>query len=123
MKSYELVAKTIRGENPGRTPLYGWVAANLSEQISREFGSVENFEDHYEFDMAHIFGGPACYDDKAIEKIREEEGEVTPEALLSVPLLPVDNMEDYENIKAALEHHRRREAGSAMCRPTVFSRP
>lgn len=105
MKSYQLVEKTIRGENPGQTPLYGWVSANLSEQISREFGSVENFEDHYRFDMAHLFGGPGCFDQEAIRKVREE-GEVTPEALLSIPLLPVDNMADYENIKAGLEHHR-----------------
>ena len=53
---------------------------------------MENFEDHYRFDMAHLFGGPGCFDQEAIRKVREEEGEVTPEALLSIPLLPVDNM-------------------------------
>ena len=52
MTSKELVIKTMRGENPGKTPVYGWVAANLSQQITDEFGSVANFEDKYNFDMA-----------------------------------------------------------------------
>lgn len=58
MTSKELVIKTIKGENPGRTPVYGWVEANLSDVISKKYGSVRNFEDHYQFDMSHIFGGP-----------------------------------------------------------------
>ena len=66
MKSYELVAATIRGENIGRTPIYGWLFANLQEQISKNFGSVENFEDKYQFDMAHIFGGPHAFDNNKI---------------------------------------------------------
>ncbi len=55
MKSYELVAKTLRGENTGRTPLYGWIWDNVNEKIAERFGSLEAFEDHYEFDAAHIF--------------------------------------------------------------------
>lgn len=34
MKSYELVAKTLRGENTGRTPLYGWIWDNVNEKIA-----------------------------------------------------------------------------------------
>ncbi len=40
-------------------PIYGWVRANLDEQITEAFGSAEAFEDRYEFDYAHLFGGPA----------------------------------------------------------------
>ena len=67
MDGRELVIKTMRGENPGRTPLYGWVSANLSNEISERFGSVAAFEDHYRFDMAHVFGGPAPFSPKIKE--------------------------------------------------------
>ena len=57
MNSTERVRNTILGKPVDRQPIYGWVFANLTEQISKEWGSVEAFEDAYEFDMAHIFGG------------------------------------------------------------------
>ena len=61
MTSRELVAKTIKGENTtGITPVYGWVSANLSEEISREYGSVQNFEDHYEFDICLLYTSDAA---------------------------------------------------------------
>ena len=108
MTSRELVAKTIKGENTtGITPVYGWVSANLSEEISREYGSVQNFEDHYEFDMAHIFGGPAMYDRALLDEIRREEGEITPEKLLEVPFQPTDRAEDYEGVKKSLDFYGR----------------
>ena len=33
MTSRELVIKTMKGENPGRTPVYGWVLFELEKQI------------------------------------------------------------------------------------------
>jgi len=107
MNSRELVAATIRGENPGRTPVYGWVRENLREQISKEFGSVENFEDHYEFDMAHIFGGPSPFNMEEINKVREEGIELTPEVALDIPLMPADDEEKYENVKKNLEFYQK----------------
>jgi uroporphyrinogen decarboxylase len=106
MNSIELVSKTIKGLNPGRTPVYGWVSANLKEVLDKAYGSVEAFEDHYSFDMAHIFGGPGSLSETDLDSIRKRDGEVTPEALLEVPLRPVDRMEDYADIVAALKHHR-----------------
>lgn len=106
MKPFELVAATIRGDNPGRTPVYGWVAINLQEEICKAFGSVENFEDHYAFDMAHIFGGPTPFQHTTIQELRQNGTEITPEVLLEIPLMPVDRMEDYNGAIAALEHHR-----------------
>lgn len=67
MTSKELVIKTMKGENPGRTPIYGWVAAELSEPITKTYGSVAAFEDKYRFDMAHIFGGPRPFSSKLDE--------------------------------------------------------
>ena len=106
MKSYELVAKTIKGENTGRTPVYGWVAANLSKDLTDAFGSVEKFEDKYEFDMAHIFGGPNPYETEKLDEIRAQGIELTPEVYLDIPLKPVDRMDDYKSIIDALKHHR-----------------
>jgi len=107
MNSRELVAATIRGENPGRTPVYGWVRANLSEQISKEFGSVENFEDYYEFDMAHIFGGPSPFNKEEISKVKEAGIELTPEVALDIPLMPADDEKTYENVVKALEFYQK----------------
>ncbi len=106
MKSYELVRKTIAGENPGRTPVYGWVRENLREQIGAEFGSVESFEDHYEFDMAHLFSGISPFRVE-IKKLKEAGVEITPEMLLDSPLAPVDRMEDYEKLIKSLEFYRK----------------
>jgi len=107
MESHELVKKTILGQNDTDiTPLYGWVFANMEKQITSQFGSVRGFEDAYEFDMAHIFGGPSVFNWDAIQAVRDEEGEVTPEALLSIPWTDPDREADYANIKAELAHQR-----------------
>ena len=58
MTSRERVIHVINHNKPDRVPIYGWVRANLEEPISKAFGSVEAFEDRYEFDLAHLFGGP-----------------------------------------------------------------
>ncbi len=122
MKPYELVAKTIRGENnAGVTPLYGWVDANLSEQISSRFGSVRNFEDFYGFDMAHIFGGPSCYNHEQLEKLRAEGVEITPEVLLSVSMNDPCMSEDYDGVREALSFHKNsRERFCYVQTPGVF---
>lgn len=106
MKSYELVAKTIKGEKTSKTPVYGWVAGNLSREITEAFGSVSAFEDHYEFDAAHIFGGPGAFDMAEINKVVESGEELTPDILLDIPLRSPDNMDEYRDIVNALKHHR-----------------
>ena len=82
MTGQERVRNTILGRNIDRQPIYGWVYANLTEQISERWGSVAAFEDHYEFDMAHIFGGPGVFRKEVLERICAEEGEVSPDVLL-----------------------------------------
>jgi len=106
MKSCELVGMTLRGENPGRTPVYGWLRENLSDVIAEAFGSVEAFEDYYEFDMAHLFGGPAIYSDESIAGINASGAEVTPEVLLQLPMKSPDNMEDYKGLRNSLEFYK-----------------
>lgn len=105
MHSYSLVAQTIRGQNPGRTPIYGWVRENLKEPISAAFGSVENFEDHYGFDMAHIFGGPYPFPHE-LGVLKSQGVEITPQVLLDLPLNDPNRMEDYQGIARDLEFYR-----------------
>jgi len=69
MTSRELVYKTMRGNATPRTPVYGWVRFELEKPITEAFGSVENFEDHYRFDLAHISGGPYAFS-KCLEPLR-----------------------------------------------------
>ncbi len=107
MKSYELVANTIKGNNTtGRTPIYGWVGWNIVCKENGKYKTQIDFEDHYGFDMAHLFGGPACFDKEKIEALRASGEELTPEAMLDIPLLPVDNMADYQPIIDALKVYR-----------------
>lgn len=107
MKSYELVAKTIKGENTtGVTPIYAWVFDNVIDKITNEFGSMSNFEDHYQLDMAHLFGGPSTYSRDILEKAKASGEEITPEFVLDMPQNDPNNMEDYKGIIAGIEHHR-----------------
>jgi uroporphyrinogen decarboxylase len=107
MNSRQRVTAVIRRQQPDRVPLYGWVRANLERPISEAFGSVEAFEDHYEFDFAHLFGGPSPYPSQPIEDLRAANGgEVPPPALLDVPLNPPDRVADYRDIVDGIRHHK-----------------
>ena len=66
----ERVINVINHGRPDRMPVYGWVRENLQQEINDAFGSVEAFEDKYEFDLAHLFGRPECYDEEAVEQLR-----------------------------------------------------
>ena len=107
MNSRDLVSKTIKGESPSRTPVYGWVSANLEEQLTKEFGSVRNFEDKYEFDMAHIFGGPKPYKKEQFKELIESGEEITPEMVLEIPMLPADDEKALENVQKRLDFYQR----------------
>ncbi len=119
MTSKELVIKTMKGDNPGQTPLYGWVRENLSREISESFGSVENFEDHYRFDLAHIFGGPSLWG-RELEDVRSSGVEITPEVLLQIPMKSPDDMSDYDGVVKALRHHHDRERFCYMQTNGIF---
>ncbi len=108
MNSTELVKKVLKGEKTDRTPIYGWVSANLTEQISERFGSVANFEDYYEFDLAHLFGGPGHVPDYMLGMINNKET-ITPEMVLDSTYNDPNNMSDYDDIVAQLKHHKARD--------------
>ena len=121
MHSTERVRKVILGKPVDRQPIYGWVFANLERQISEKWGSVAAFEDHYEFEAAHIFGGPRVFNKEVLQKIREEEGEVPPDVLLQHDYYLPPRGEKYaENIKRAVEHHKQRGRFCYMQTPGFF---
>jgi len=103
----ERVINVINHGKPDRIPIYGWVRANLEKEISEAFGSVEAFEDKYEFDFAHIFGGPGSYPGDEINKLRQElGGEIEPKYLLDVPMSDANNTGAYQSIIDAIQHHK-----------------
>ena len=107
MNSAERVRNTILGKPTDRQPIYGWVSANLSEQLTEAYGSVEAFEDKYEFDMAHIFGGPSPFRKELIERLREENEELTPDILLDKDIFTSpEDLEKYDDLKRSLEYHK-----------------
>ena len=101
----ERVIATIRHGRPDRMPVYGWVGANLGDEITKAYGSLAAFEDRYEFDYAHLFGSPSTYNWDDLKR-RFPDGGPTPADLLDVPLLPADRREDYGAIVEGIRHHR-----------------
>jgi uroporphyrinogen decarboxylase len=109
------------GKPVDRQPIYGWVSANLTEEISRDFGSVAAFEDHYQFDMAHIFGGPSAYRKDVIERLRSQNEELTPDLLLEEDFFTdPDRLEDYQDIREAILFHKQRERFCYVQTPGFF---
>lgn len=107
MEPRELVINTIKGtNNTNKTPKYGWVLFELEDKINKKYGSVKNFEDYYNFDLAHIFGGPFPFDRELIGKIAEKEGEFTPEMFLDLNMNPVDRMEDWQHVIKEIDFYK-----------------
>ncbi len=122
MESRDRVVDVIEHRKPDRMPVYGWVRANLEPQIAAAFGSVEAFEDHYAFDLAHLFGGPVPYGEASLAALRAalesatdpgsadcraaDCGAITPRALLDLELGDPDDMAAYAEIVAGIAHHK-----------------
>lgn len=107
MTSRERVIAVIESRRPDRIPIYAWVRANLKEQISAAFGSVEDFEDRYEFDFAHLFGGPRPYPDKDLDALRKTNGgTIKPRDLLDVAMSDPNDQHAYDTLRAGIEHHK-----------------
>jgi uroporphyrinogen decarboxylase len=101
----ERVIQTIKHEKPDRIPIYGWVKANLEQQISEVFGSVEAFEDRYEFDYAHLFGGPPTFDEQVLQELRAN-GPIEPPALIDAPMHDPNDTAAFNDIVDQIRHHK-----------------
>ena len=109
MDSTERVRNTILGKPTDRQPIYGWVAANLSNELTQAYGSVAAFEDKYEFDMAHLFGGPGYFKEEVFDRLRAENDEMTPDLLVDEDFFSdPDVIDQYQNLKDALNFHKAR---------------
>ena len=103
----ERVIETINHGKPDRVPIYAWLFANLNDQVTEAFGSIAAFEDKYEFDYAHLFGGPGTFRGEDLDAVRDEPGApITPAALLDVPLCDPNDEAAYQGIKDAIRHHK-----------------
>jgi uroporphyrinogen decarboxylase len=107
MLSRERVIETIRHGKPDRVPIYGWLAANLSQEITNAFGSVAAFEDKYEFDFAHLFGGPPTWDPQVMQDLRTSLGAMPePAHMADIPMHDPNNIDEYQNIIDQIRHHK-----------------
>ena len=106
MNGAERVRNTILGLPTDRQPIYGWVAWNLRDKFAATWGSPEAFEDHYEFDAAHIFGHPCPFDKALVERLRAENDELTPDLLLEEEFFLSPKKGDYTALKTSLEYHK-----------------
>ena len=107
MRARDRVIDVIEHRSPDRIPVYGWVKFNMTPQIEEAFGSVAAFEDHYEFDFAHIFGGPSTFSGEAVGELREANGgRIDPPAALDLPLSDTDAMDAYREIVEEVRHHK-----------------
>ncbi len=110
MTGNERVRALLRRETPDRMPVYGWVRENLKEGIERRWGSVEAFEDRYEFDLAHLFGGPRPYSSQEVTALRDQcalQGRsIEPRDLLGLDLSDVDSTETYESLRKDIEFYQ-----------------
>jgi len=121
MNSTERVRNAILGKPVDRQPIYGWVSANLSDEITKEYGSVAAFEDAYEFDAAHIFGGPGSYRGDVLNALRAENEELTPDLLVDADFFTnPNNPADYEGLAASIRFHKERERFCYVQTPGFF---
>src|SRR5450759_1861011 len=98
MDSYERVLATIQHRQADRMPVYGWTRANLEKPICAAFGSVDAFEDHFEFDLAHLFGGPGPHPAVVVRQDDSNGPSILPEEYLDVPLNDPNDQNTYQDL-------------------------
>jgi len=108
----ERVIAVLNHEKPDRIPITAWLRLNLEEEIGQAFGSVEAFEDRYEFDLVTMIRAPhTAYPQDVKEEViwpyREAHGgAIEPGALLDVPLSDPNDMAKYDVVKEWVRHHK-----------------
>lgn len=120
----ERVMAVIEHRKPDRIPIYGWVRANLEKQIASAFGSVEAFEDKYEFDFAHLFGTPNSFEPAAFIAAQKIHGELLPpEVLLDIPLTDPNLGKEYDEVRNGIRHHKEQRGRFVYVQtPGIFER-
>ena len=108
MNSRERVLATIHHRPADRMPIYAWTQANLETPIREAFGSIDAFEDHYEFDLVHLFGGPIAHPSHVIRPVEGAAPSILPRDYLDVPLNDPNAQGAYDDLAALIAHHQGR---------------
>jgi len=106
MNSRERVLATIQHRPADRMPVYGWTQANLEQPICEVFGSIDAFEDHYEFDLVHLFGGPAPHSAASVRPVEGSAPAILPQDYLDVPLNDPNEQRAYRDLARLIAHHQ-----------------
>jgi uroporphyrinogen decarboxylase len=106
MNSRERVLATIQHRPADRMPVYGWTKANLEQPICAAFGSVDAFEDHYEFDLVHLFGGPNPHAASSVRPVEGAAPSILPQDYLDVPLNDPNDQRTYQDLVEQIAHHQ-----------------
>ena len=121
MNSTERVRRTILGQETDRQPIYGWVSANLSNEITAAYGSVAAFEDKYEYDAAHLFAGPGAFRGDVIDRLRRENEELTPDLLVDDDIFTDPDVDGYyDSVSNVLAFHKQRDRFCYIQTPGFF---
>jgi uroporphyrinogen decarboxylase len=106
MNSRERVLATIQHRPADRMPVYGWTTANLEQPINEAFGSVDAFEDRYEFDLVHLFGGPNPHPEQVTRQAEDSTASILPQEYLDVPLNDPNDQDSYADLVELIAHHQ-----------------
>jgi uroporphyrinogen decarboxylase len=106
MNSRERVLATIQHRRADRMPVYGWTKENLEQPIREAFGSIEAFEDHYEFDLVHLFGGPNPHPVNSRRPVEGAGPSILPQDYLDVPLNNPNDQSTYQDLVEQIAHHQ-----------------
>ena len=91
----------------------------MEQEISERFGSVSEFEDHYNFDMAHLFSDISPYGEE-FNKIKERNIDITPDMLLEIKMTDPNDMKQYKKLISDLKHHNDRKRFCYVQTPGIF---
>ena len=108
MNSHERVSATIQRRHADRMPVYGWTKANLEQPIREAFGSIDAFEDHYEFDLVHLFGGPDPRPKHIANRAGDNDLAILPQEYLDISLTDPNGQDAYRDLAEDIAHHQGR---------------
>ena len=106
MNGIERVRRALLGQEVDRTPIYGWLSANLGEPINRVYGSLAALEEKYQFDIVHLFAGPGCFNTPLLDDIRAKNEEFTPDLLVDADIYTdPDIPEQYRGVSDLVNYY------------------
>ena len=122
MTGNERVRAVITGKSFDRQPIYGWLYGNLTTEIDDRWGSLSDLEDKYEFDIAHLFGGPYYFNADVVNSAAPWGSEdLTPDLLVDLPFFrDPHNLDEYRDVANALAHHKKRDRFCYLQTPGFF---